>query len=135
VVDSEIEALILDLLSAEGSSNSQTRRVLLSCDEVQRRFFTDQGPEHSDKQRQGQLQADRRERVRRAARRAVVFGLAPEQKTTPGESVAVGSQSHQAPLQLNGVHPESRLLCEAVQDGKVVEPSFAKGDWYIRFRQ
>jgi hypothetical protein len=140
VVDTKIETLIKDLLSAQGDFNSQTRRdrggsrVLVSCDEVQRLFFADQDLEDVDKQRQGQFQAYRRERVRRAARRAVVFGLSPEQKTEPGVGIAAGSQLHQACMQPNG-HFESRLFCEAVQDGKVVEPSFAKGNWYIRFRE
>jgi hypothetical protein len=140
VVDNKIETLIMDLLSAQGEFSSQTRkdkggsRVLVSCDEVQRLFFADQDPEDVDKQREGQVQAYRRERIRRAARRAVVFGLSHEQKTELGEGIAARSQLHQASMQPNG-HLESRLFCEAVQDGKVVDPSFAKGNWYIRFRE
>jgi hypothetical protein len=28
-----------------------------------------------------------------------------------------------------------RKMCEAVMNGSVVEPSFAKGDWAVRWRE
>lgn len=62
-------------------------------------------------QREGQERANVREVIRGAARRAVVFGL-------PSSS-----------------DNETRRKCEAVVDGKVIEPSFAKGDWGIRWRE
>ncbi|KAF2481145.1 hypothetical protein BDY17DRAFT_183339 [Neohortaea acidophila] len=68
-------------------------------------------PAATHPQREGQERANVREVIRGAARRAVVFGL-------PSSS-----------------DNETRRKCEAVVDGKVVEPSFAKGDWGIRWRE
>ncbi|KAI0020959.1 hypothetical protein F4780DRAFT_778950 [Xylariomycetidae sp. FL0641] len=62
------------------------------------------------RRREGQRRAQQREMVRCAARRGVVFGF-------PGEE---------------GGAPRK---CEAVMQGKVVEPSFAKGDWAVRWRE
>lgn len=63
-----------------------------------------------EKRREGLRRARQREMVRCAARRGVVFGFA----------AADGGQSRK---------------CEAVMLGKVVEPSFAKGDWSVRWRE
>ncbi|RSL62850.1 hypothetical protein CEP54_005542 [Fusarium duplospermum] len=60
-----------------------------------------------EKRKEGQKRAKEKEMTKCAARRGVVFGF------------LVG---------------EERRLCEAVMAGKVVEPSFAKGDWSIRWR-
>uniref|UniRef100_M4B6K7 Uncharacterized protein n=2 Tax=Hyaloperonospora arabidopsidis (strain Emoy2) TaxID=559515 RepID=M4B6K7_HYAAE len=65
--------------------------------------------EMGEKRAEGQRRAHKRELVRCAARRGVVFGFPVD-----------GS--------------EQRRKCEAVSQGKVVEPSFAKGDWSIRWR-
>lgn len=70
-------------------------------------------PEMLEKRRWGGKKADEHERVRRAARRGVVFGF-----------VVGGAEGR-----------EIRRKCEAVMQGKVVEPSFAKGDWSIRWRE
>lgn len=72
----------------------------------------DETDEMLEKRRQGQKKARQREMVRCAARRAVVFGIVVGQ----GEG-------------------EDRRKCEAVMNGKVVEPSFAKGSWSIRWRE
>ncbi|KAI8650084.1 hypothetical protein NCS56_01460300 [Fusarium sp. Ph1] len=61
-----------------------------------------------EKRKEGQKRAKEREMTKCAARRGVVFGF------------LVG---------------EERRLCEAVMAGKAVEPSFAKGDWSIRWRE
>lgn len=74
----------------------------------------DETDEMLEKRRQGQKKARQREMVRCAARRAVVFGLAA------GDGQGEG---------------EDRRKCEAVMNGKVVEPSFAKGSWSIRWRE
>ncbi|KAK7444952.1 hypothetical protein Landi51_08310 [Colletotrichum acutatum] len=66
--------------------------------------------EMREKRAEGQRKAHEREMVRCAARRGVVFGF------------LVGDG-------------EERRKCEAVRQGKVVEPSFAKGDWSIRWRE
>jgi hypothetical protein len=63
-----------------------------------------------EKRRQGQKRAKEREMTKCAARRGVVFGFTVSDE---GE----------------------KRLCEAVMAGKIVEPSFAKGDWAIRWRE
>jgi hypothetical protein len=80
------------------------------------------------KRREGQRVADEREMVKRAARRGVVFGF--EMKAGNREHVqsAKGCEKGQ---QLD----ISSRKCEAVMNGAVVEPSFAKGDWSIRWRE
>lgn len=74
----------------------------------------DETDEMLERRRQGQKKARQREMVRCAARRAVVFGL------VTGDGQGEG---------------ETRRKCEAVMSGKVVEPSFAKGRWSIRWRE
>jgi hypothetical protein len=63
------------------------------------------------KRREGQRRADEREMVKRAARRCVAFGVA------------------------GGEEDGERRKCEAVMKGVVVEASFAKGEWGIRWRE
>ncbi|KEQ72013.1 hypothetical protein M436DRAFT_49095 [Aureobasidium namibiae CBS 147.97] len=67
-------------------------------------------PEMLQKRREGQRRAEEKEMVKCAARRAVVFGLESSRQ-------------------------EGRRMCEAVMHGAVVEPSYAKGDWSIRWRE
>ncbi|KAL1633531.1 hypothetical protein SLS56_002917 [Neofusicoccum ribis] len=76
---------------------------------------TDETDEMLEKRRQGQKRAQEREMVRCAARRGVAFGFVVKQ--------ADDDQT------------EARRKCEAVMQGKVVESSFAKGDWSIRWRE
>ncbi|OAL00441.1 hypothetical protein IQ06DRAFT_293769 [Phaeosphaeriaceae sp. SRC1lsM3a] len=61
-----------------------------------------------EKRREGQRRADEREMVRKAARRGCAFGFDVE-----GE----------------------KRKCEAVMKGTVVEASFAKGEWGVRWRE
>jgi hypothetical protein len=75
---------------------------------------TEENEEMLQKRLEGQQKAHERELVRCAARRGVAFGFV--MKRTPGE-------------------PEERKKCEAVMQGKVVESSFAKGEWSIRWRE
>ncbi|KAI1761094.1 hypothetical protein GGR53DRAFT_522605 [Hypoxylon sp. FL1150] len=63
---------------------------------------------------EGQRRALRREMVRSAARRGVVFGFAVARER---------------------MEETTTRKCEAVMQGKVVEPSFAKGDWGVRWRE
>lgn len=78
-------------------------------------------PEMLLKRREGQKRAEEREMVRCAARRAVVFGLLPQ-----GVNAAEGT----------GKKDEGgKRLCEALMNGAVVEPSYAKGNWSIRWRE
>lgn len=62
------------------------------------------------KRREGQRKADEREMVRKAARRGCAFGF-----TVPDEA--------------------EKRKCEAVMKGVVVEASFAKGEWGVRWRE
>lgn len=78
------------------------------------------GPGSDTARREGQKKAEEREMIRRAARRAVVFGLPLD---SGGELVQKPSEE------------SPRRKCEAVMNGKVVEPSFAKGNWAIRWRE
>lgn len=71
--------------------------------------------EMKDKRLQGQREVREREMVRSAARRGVVFGF-------------VASEGP-------GADPGERVKCEAVMQGKVVEPSYAKGNWGVRWRE
>lgn len=73
----------------------------------------DETEEMREKRNQGQKRANERELVRCAARRGVVFGF-------PVNGQDGGEQWRK---------------CEAVRQGQVVEPSFAKGDWAIRWRE
>ncbi|VUC32796.1 unnamed protein product [Clonostachys rosea] len=70
-----------------------------------------------EKRRAGQRRANEREMTKRAARRGVVFGFNLDTDNTSSKD-----------------GEPRRGLCEAVMSGKVVEPSFAKGDWAIRWR-
>ena len=80
------------------------------------------GPGSKEKQQEGQKRAEEREMVRRAARRAVVFGF-PVEKAYDGPAAHPKSENS-----------EEKRKCEALMSGQVVEPSFAKGDWAIRWR-
>ncbi|OTA93678.1 hypothetical protein M434DRAFT_395361 [Hypoxylon sp. CO27-5] len=73
--------------------------------------------ENARRRLEGQRRAQQREMVRSAARRGVVFGFA----------VSGGGFGGGGGAQLR--------KCEAVMQGKVVEPSFAKGDWGVRWRE
>jgi hypothetical protein len=72
----------------------------------------EENEEMLQKRIEGQQRAHERELVRCAARRGIAFGFAS------------GSGSG-----------EQVKKCEAVMQGKVVESSFAKGDWSIRWRE
>lgn len=78
---------------------------------------------------EGQRLAEEREMVRRAARRGIVFGfvvsgVGAETKTAKGAQADGG-----------GVELGARRKCEALMNGSVVEPSFAKGNWSVRWRE
>lgn len=67
---------------------------------------------------EGQRRADEREMVRKAARRGCAFGFVVD-----GEEGVRGGQKGE------------RRKCEAVMKGAVVEASFAKGEWGVRWRE
>lgn len=66
-----------------------------------------------EKRREGLRRSKHKEMVKCAARRGVVFGF------------LVG----------DGKEEGVRRKCEAVMAGKVVEPSYAKGNWSVRWRE
>ena len=79
-----------------------------------------------DSAKMGMKVAKQREQVRQAARRGVVFGFVIE-----GESDSkVGRDGEEGAR----VGKEGRRKVEAVQNGRVVEASFAKGEWGVRWR-
>ncbi|XPS96321.1 hypothetical protein M3J09_005591 [Ascochyta lentis] len=67
---------------------------------------------------EGQRRADQREMVRKAARRGCAFGF-----------LAEGDEG------VRGGEKGERRKCEAVMKGVVVEASFAKGEWGVRWRE
>lgn len=88
-------------------------------------------PEMLQKRREGQRRAEEKEMVKCAARRAVVFGL-ESSRVLAGE----GKKGKKGKDDEDGeAKQEGRRMCEAVMHGAVVEPSYAKGDWSIRWRE
>ncbi|KAK8017099.1 hypothetical protein PG993_015288 [Apiospora rasikravindrae] len=110
---------------------------------------TDESEEALRKRLAGQRRAREREMVRCAARRGVAFGFVVAPQEDDGhhhdEDEGVGKakkggkksakKHHDGEADTKGETKENRRLCEAVMAGKVVEPSFAKGDWSIRWRE
>ena len=82
-------------------------------------------PEMLQKRRGGQERAEEREMIKRAARRAVVFGISTVPSGVPSNSKKDDGQTP----------ARTRRKCEALVNGNVVEPSFAKGDWSLRWRE
>lgn len=82
-----------------------------------------------EKRKKGQRRAKEREMVRCAARRGVIVGFAVK-----SEDSGVG-QRRNAEANEDESKEVRKRKCEAVVLGKVVEPSFAKGDWAIRWRE
>lgn len=106
-IDYELEEVFVTFLNDTQGSGE---RKLVSCDDVENHVFGKVEDTPKD-ERDGDLRAKQREMVRRAARRGVVFGFG----------------------KWNGLSRWPK--CEVVQNGKVVEPSFAKGDFYVRWRE
>lgn len=96
----------------------------------------DESPQDQEKRVQGQKRAEEREMIRRAARRGVVFGFLVE--AGPAEDHTKSKRNKSASIE-GGVMVESKDLvrrkCEALMNGSIVEPSFAKGNWSIRWRE
>lgn len=98
-------------------------------------------PELAAKRRAGQKKAEEREFIRCVVRRAVVFGVEVE----GWEEVGGGVGSTKKGKKGKGRNAEEdeevtesevkpRRKCEAIMSGQIVEPSFAKGDWSVRWR-
>lgn len=92
------------------------------------------------KRREGQKRADEREMVRRAARRGCAFGFVVEVREDDAAVTGKGKKNGKSKAAKTDDEEESkkgeeRKKCEAVMKGVVVEPSFAKGEWGIRWRE
>lgn len=101
-------------------------------------------PEMELKRRAGQKRAEEREFVRCVVRRAVVFGVEVEGWKGVGDGGGGGRGWKKKKGKGKGGEDDRDLVedsgdglrkCEAVMDGQVVEPSFAKGDWSVRWRE
>lgn len=97
-------------------------------------------PEAFTKRLEGQKRAEEREMVKRAARRAVVFGFAmyevSAQEPVEDESGRKSKRGKSKKVADPDLKPvAARRICEALMNGTVVEPSFAKGNWAIRWRE
>lgn len=95
-------------------------------------------PDELLKRLEGQRRAEEREMVRRAARRLIVFGhpikdpLHESQQVESNSKLSTRSRSkREEPAKTEANHRK----CEALMNGAVVEPSFAKGNWSIRWRE
>jgi hypothetical protein len=98
-------------------------------------------PELEAKRRAGQKKAEEREFIRCVVRRAVVFGIELDGWEEVGEGLGTTKKSKKG--KGRGVEEDEevresevkpRRKCEAIMSGQVVEPSFAKGDWSVRWR-
>ncbi|PPJ60370.1 hypothetical protein CBER1_10773 [Cercospora berteroae] len=95
-----------------------------------------------EKRRQGAKRAEEREMVRRAARRGVVFGFEVPRRENSGTSQKKPAKSKAKPKKGSEDQDEGEAApsateirkAEALMAGMVVEPSFAKGNWSIRWR-
>ena len=87
----------------------------------------EESTEMLEKRIAGQKKADEREMVRRAARRGCVFGFLISEEAEEASRGQEGTTSSKT--------DERRRKCEAVMNSRVVEPSYAKGDWSIRWRE
>ena len=88
----------------------------------------------TEKRLEGQKKAEEREMVRRAARRAIVFGIIETEDSPPPlkpPSKKEKAKTNDAPAD----QEPRRRKCEALMQGALVEPSFAKGNWSIRWRE
>lgn len=97
--------------------------------------------EDLEKRRQGAKRAEEREMVRRAARRSIVFGVAVQKREPApqkgGKPKAKGKRGAgpvdegEAEVSLTEIRKAEALM----SGGMVVEPSFAKGNWSLRWRE
>lgn len=96
----------------------------------------DETPDDFEKRRQGAKRAEEREMVRRAMRRGIVFGF-KVQKQHETESKPSASRFRGKAVRHTEVEDQSDTelrKAEAIMNGMVIEPSFAKGNWSIRYR-
>ena len=100
-------------------------------------------PEMLQKRLDGQKRADERELVRCAARRLCAFGVIIDDPAAGGEAKTKGAKGRGKGKGKqkggndsdDGGEQEHRKKCEAIMSGSVVEASYAKGEWGIRWRE
>lgn len=110
--------------SAGGGERSRAEKIAESANDLEKRL-------------QGARRAEEREMVRRAARRTIVFGVEVQNSGSevPNDSISKGKAKRGA-AQEDRASPAIELRkAEALMSGVVVEPSFAKGNWSIRWRE
>lgn len=108
----------------------------------------EESPEMLQKRREGQKRADERELVRCAARRLCAFGVVDDgdvgskdgkdkggKGKRKGKAKGGGGGDDDGDDDDGGGGQEHRKKCEAVMSGQVVEASYAKGEWGIRWRE
>ena len=93
-----------------------------------------------EKRKEGQKWAERKEMVRSAARRGIAFGFVVGENMDDREQVHVGKKKHKKKdadedNEEVKADTERRRKCEAIMNETVVEPSYAKGEWGIRWRE
>lgn len=100
------------------------------------------------KRLEGQKRAEQRELVRCAARRLCAFGVLVDDFGGDEDGVGKGAKGNLkgkgkdrgknglgGKNGSDGKRKEERKKCEAVMRGNVVEASYAKGEWGIRWRE
>ena len=106
----------------------------------------EESPELQQKRLEGQKRAEEREQVRCAARRLCAFGIEVETPDIGREAKDRGTKGKRKGkgIKDKGVYDgdddgggQQRIMkkCEAVMSGNVVEASYAKGEWGIRWRE
>lgn len=97
-------------------------------------------PELAAKRRAGQKKAEEREFIRCVVRRAVVFGIEVDGWEEVGGTGSTkkgkkGKGRNAEDEEVTETEVKPRRKCEAIMSGQIVEPSFAKGDWSVRWRE
>ena len=98
----------------------------------------EESPEDLARRIEGQKRAEEREMVRRAARRAVVFGFEVNEEPPHETDTKLKKHKSRGSKVEDGdatTKEQPRRKCEALMNGALVEPSFAKGNWAIRWRE
>ena len=100
-------------------------------------------PEMLQKRLEGQKRADERELVRCAARRLCAFGIVVVDSVADRQAKVKGAKGKGKRKGKDkggqdsddGAEQKRRKKCEAIMSGSVVEASYAKGEWGIRWRE
>jgi len=122
--EGSLEPEALDADDSLGEESAQPAQQTAAAEELKKR-------------QEGQRRAEQREMVRRAARRLVVFGNAQEPRENRSQSQAKAEKRSKGSNKTatDEASVPVRRKAEAVMNGAVVEPSFAKGNWAIRWRE